>query len=57
MNTKDLIIQELESTPESILKEILDFVRFLKVKQIQEDRTLAEKAKEQNKMEKLITYE
>jgi hypothetical protein len=38
MNTKDLIIQELEATPEPILNEILDFVRFLKVKQIQEDR-------------------
>ena len=36
MNTKDLIIQELEATPEPLLNEILDFVRFLKVKQTQE---------------------
>lgn len=36
MNTKDLIIQELEATPEPLLNEILDFVRFLKVKQIRE---------------------
>lgn len=36
MNTKDLIIQELEETSEPLLNEILDFVRFLKIKQIQE---------------------
>lgn len=35
MNTKDLIIQELEETDEPLLDEILDFVRFLKVKQTQ----------------------
>ncbi|MFK0730778.1 MAG: DUF2281 domain-containing protein [Gloeotrichia echinulata GP01] len=36
MDTKELIIQELEAAPEPLLTEILDFVRFLKVKQIQE---------------------
>ncbi len=36
MNTKDLIVQELEGTSEPLLNEILDFVRFLKIKQIQE---------------------
>jgi hypothetical protein len=36
MNTKDLIIQELEETSEPLLNEILDFVRFLKIKQKQE---------------------
>ena len=36
MNTKDLIIQELEATPEPLLNEILDFVRFLKIKQVWE---------------------
>jgi hypothetical protein len=36
MNTKDLILQELEETSEVLLNEILDFVRFLKIKQIQE---------------------
>jgi hypothetical protein len=46
MNTKDLIIQELEATPEPILNEILDFVRFLKVKQIQEDRENQEDLKD-----------
>lgn len=36
MNTKDLILQELEETSEPLLNEILDFVRFVKIKQIQE---------------------
>jgi hypothetical protein len=36
MNTKDLILQELEETSEPLLNEILDFVRFLKIKQTQE---------------------
>ncbi|MDJ0650813.1 MAG: hypothetical protein QNJ60_19130 [Xenococcaceae cyanobacterium MO_188.B19] len=38
MNTKDLIIQELEETSEPLLTEVLDFVRFLKFKHIQEIR-------------------
>jgi Protein of unknown function (DUF2281) len=36
MNTKDLILQELEETSEPLINEILDFVRFLKIKQTQE---------------------
>ncbi|MCM0594217.1 MAG: hypothetical protein HEQ35_05075 [Gloeotrichia echinulata IR180] len=36
MDTKELIIQELEAAPEPLLTEILDFVRFLKLKQTQE---------------------
>ena len=36
MNIKDLIIQELEATSEPLLNEILDFVRFLKIKQVRE---------------------
>lgn len=35
--TKDLIIQELETVSEPILGEVLDFVRFLKAKQEQEE--------------------
>ena len=38
MDTKDLIIQELKDTPEPLLGEVLDFVRFLKVKQENEHR-------------------
>ncbi|WP_250123808.1 DUF2281 domain-containing protein [Chroococcidiopsis sp. CCMEE 29] len=36
MNTKELILQELEAVPELLLAEVLDFVRFLKAKQAQE---------------------
>ena len=32
MNLKDVIVQEIEQVPEFILEEVLDFVRFLKVK-------------------------
>nr|WP_290224276.1 DUF2281 domain-containing protein [Trichocoleus desertorum] len=33
MTAKELIIQELEKVPESLLEEVLDFLRFLKMKQ------------------------
>jgi hypothetical protein len=36
MDTKDLIIQELEHTSEPLLEEVLDFLRFLKAKREQE---------------------
>lgn len=36
MDTKSLLIQEIEQTPEPILDEVLDFLRFLKAKQEQE---------------------
>jgi len=36
MNAKDLIIQEIAQVPEPMLEEVLDFLRFLKAKQIQE---------------------
>jgi len=32
MNTRDLILQEIEDTPKSILEEVLDFLRYLKQK-------------------------
>lgn len=32
MSTKDIIIREIEETPEAILEEILDFLLFLKSK-------------------------
>ncbi|MGL4620932.1 MAG: DUF2281 domain-containing protein [Chroococcidiopsis sp.] len=34
MNTKDLLLQEIEQVPEPILEEVLDFLRFLKAKEI-----------------------
>ena len=32
MNTRELLINEIEETPEPLLGEILDFVQFLKSK-------------------------
>lgn len=32
MNTKELLLQEIEQVPEAILDEVLDFLRFLKTK-------------------------
>ena len=32
MNTKDLLIQELNQVSEPLLEEVLDFLRFLKAK-------------------------
>ncbi len=36
MSAKDLIIQEMAQVPEALLEEILDFLRFLKTKEMQE---------------------
>ncbi|PAX52916.1 DUF2281 domain-containing protein [Brunnivagina elsteri] len=36
MSLKELIIQEIEQTPEFLLEEVLDFLQFIKVKHIQE---------------------
>jgi hypothetical protein len=41
MSKKDLIVREIEEFPESILEEVLDFVRFLKVKGAQEKFEIA----------------
>ena len=36
MTKRDLLVREIEEVPEPMLEEILDFVRFLKVKGAQE---------------------
>ncbi|MBD1845298.1 DUF2281 domain-containing protein [Cyanobacteria bacterium FACHB-63] len=36
MNTKELLLREIEQAPDPILDEVLNFLRFLKVKQQQE---------------------
>jgi hypothetical protein len=33
MNTRDLLLQELAETPDSIMTEVLDFLRYLKAKE------------------------
>lgn len=37
MDAKALLLQEIEQTTETILNEVLDFLRFLKAKQEQEE--------------------
>ena len=36
MSLRDVLVQEIEQVPEFILEEVLDFVRFLKVKHTQD---------------------
>jgi len=36
MSAKDVLIQEIEQAPEFLLEEVLDFLRFLKIKHLQE---------------------
>jgi hypothetical protein len=36
MRLKELLIQELDQTPEGVLAEVLDFLKFLKAKSRQE---------------------
>lgn len=36
MSTKDLLINEIQDVPEPLLAEVIDFVRFLKTKAVQE---------------------
>jgi len=35
MITKELILNEIEKIPEPLLKEVLDFIRFLKTKSVE----------------------
>lgn len=51
MNKKELIAKELEQVPETLVEEVLDFVRFLKSKRAQnqlETTLLAESALRQD---------
>jgi len=41
MNTKDLLINEIEEVPEPLLSEVLDFVHFLKTKSLREKLDIA----------------
>ncbi len=36
MNTKEILISEIENTPEPVLSEVLDFICFLKEKKHRE---------------------
>jgi hypothetical protein len=37
VNTKQMLIQELDSVPDDVLAEVLDFLRFLKAKEDKAD--------------------
>jgi hypothetical protein len=41
MDTKELLISEIEKAPEPILAEVLDFVHFLKAKIVREKLDIA----------------
>lgn len=41
MSTKDLLLNEIDETPEPLLAEILDFVQFLKSKTLESARETA----------------
>ena len=41
MNKKELIVKEIEQIPDPLLEEILDFVRFLKTKRLEEKLEVA----------------
>ena len=41
MNTKDLLMNEIEEVPEPLLSEVLDFVHFLKAKLLREKMDIA----------------
>jgi len=41
MNTKELLINEIEEAPEPLLTEVLDFVHFLKAKIVREELDIA----------------
>ena len=45
MNKKELILDEIEQVPDPLLEEILDFIRFLKTK-VLEDRMVTAVASE-----------
>ena len=41
MSTKELLLNEIEQVPESVLDEVIDFVHFLKTKIIKEKIDIA----------------
>jgi len=41
MSKKELLINEIEQVPEPLLDEVLDFIKFLKIKVIKERMNIA----------------
>ncbi|MFB8791704.1 MAG: hypothetical protein U7123_23390 [Potamolinea sp.] len=42
MTLKELLIQELENVPDPLIVEVLDFLRFLKIKQTHDSQAVTE---------------
>jgi hypothetical protein len=41
MNTKDLLLREIEQVPEFLLTEVLDFRQFLKIKHLEQNTQIS----------------
>ncbi len=41
MNTKDLLLREIEQVPEFLLTEVLDFLQFLKIKHLEQNTQIS----------------
>ncbi len=41
MNTKDILLREIEQVPEFLLTEVLDFLQFLKAKHLEQNTQIS----------------
>ncbi len=41
MNTKDLLLREIEQVPEFLLTEVLDFLQFIKAKHLEQNTEIS----------------
>lgn len=41
MNTKDILLREIEQVPEFLLTEVLDFLQFLKIKHLEQNTQIS----------------
>lgn len=41
MNTKDILLREIEQVPEFLLTEVLDFLQFIKAKHLEENTQIS----------------
>lgn len=41
MNTKDLLLREIEQVPEFLLTEVLDFLQFIKAKHLEQNTQIS----------------
>jgi hypothetical protein len=41
MNTKDILLREIEQVPEFLLTEVLDFLQFIKAKHLEQNTQIS----------------